>query len=374
MISTDPCATSIFPRFTLDRAEFDWASQLRALTPVHRAGELTFKREDTFAPLGYGGVNGAKLRNHIFLAARRAARQPGSGVLYGVPVASPQIPMLGAVARHFGLRAVLALGASNPRTAIRHETVRAAAWAGARFDFGARVAYGPALHARQRELLEGVCRGFLNPPAFYVESAAPPVGSEEARELVEFHDTAALQVASIPEHITDLVIPCGSGNSTVGILHGLVQSPPPGLRDVHLIGIGPSKLEQIEARLRFLGVMTGTDYGVFDPQFDSELPLFHRNRQLYGGEPPRYRLHFEDLHGQGLVRYDQKVPFRYEGVEFHPTYEGKAMRHLTANRPELLLPTTLFWVVGSEPSLSVLAPYLERFCGPCPTEAPEVDA
>lgn len=371
MPSPDPSATSIFPRFTLDRGECDWAAHLLDPTPVHRAGELTFKREDAFAPLGYGGVNGAKLRNHILLAGRHAERAPGGGILYGVPVASPQIPMLGVVARHFGLHAVIALGSSNPKSAMRHETVRAAAWAGARFDFGSKVAYGPALHARQRELLKGACRGFLSPPASYVESAAPVV-AEAARALVEFHDVAARQALTVPDHITDLVIPCGSGNSTVGILHGLVKHPPPGLRDIHLIGIGPSKLDQIEARLRFLGEMTGVDYGVFDPQFDSDLPLFHRNRELYGGAPPRYRLHFDDLHGKGLVRYDQLCPFHYEGIDFHPTYEGKAMSRLTHNYPALVRPTTLFWVVGSKPSLSVLAPYLEEACGPCPTTALEV--
>lgn len=346
-----------------------WEDYLREITPVHQAGELFFKREDTFAPLGYGGINGAKLRQLIHLVSRYRAAGGERGLVTGASVLSPQLPMAAAVARHYGLPALLVLGSTDPQSSMKNEMVRMAAWFGAKFDFKSRVAYNPALQNRCRELMAGPCTGhFLLEYGITCDHKI-----HDPQEVLAFHDVGARQVANIPDHVTDLVVPAGSCNSCTSILHGLVQTPKPNLKRIHLVGIGPTKMDLIDARLRIFAQLTGKDYGVFAPQFDSELPLFHRNRWLTGSGPePLYELHYEDLHGQGLVAYSDRQPYSYGGIDFHPTYEGKVMTHLFSRHPELVRPTTLFWIVGSQPSNAVMAPLLDRFVGPCPARAPEV--
>ena len=41
---------------------FTMEDHLLDLTPVENIGGMWWKREDKFAPLGYGGINGSKLR------------------------------------------------------------------------------------------------------------------------------------------------------------------------------------------------------------------------------------------------------------------------------------------------------------------------
>lgn len=340
---------SIFERFELDSDSLDWSSRLFDLTPVHRIGNLQFKREDTFAPLGYGGPNGAKLRQLIHLVSSYRKSGGRSGLLTGASVLSPQLPMAAGVARHFGLPSVLVLGSTTPESAMRREMVRMASWFGARFDTVSRVAYNPVLQSRCRDLLkEARYRDY-----FYLEYGITlDHNLHEGREVLAFHDVGARQVDNIPDDVTDLVIPAGSCNSCTSILHGLVRSPKPNLKNIYLIGIGPSKMDLINARLGIFEGLTGVQYrGAFETTFEGDWDTLNPNRDLFPSRDPLYRLHYDDLHGRGIVRYDEPQPYSYEGIDFHPTYEGKVMRYLLAARPELLRPSTLFWIVGSEPSL-----------------------
>ena len=58
---------TIFQTLSLDRSQIHWEEQLLELTPVEEVGGVWFKREDYFAPLGYSGINGSKLRQCIYL-------------------------------------------------------------------------------------------------------------------------------------------------------------------------------------------------------------------------------------------------------------------------------------------------------------------
>jgi hypothetical protein len=57
---------SIFPVLALDRAQVQWEQHLGELTPWENRDGVWFKREDYFAPLGYGGPNGSKMRQLIW--------------------------------------------------------------------------------------------------------------------------------------------------------------------------------------------------------------------------------------------------------------------------------------------------------------------
>ena len=93
---------------------------LSALTPVeNRVGRL-YKREDKFAPLGYGNVNGSKLRQLVWLV--RGYRGVG-GIITGASVLSPQVPMTAAVGAAYGLPVIIVLGGTNLRSALKHPNV-----------------------------------------------------------------------------------------------------------------------------------------------------------------------------------------------------------------------------------------------------------
>ena len=58
---------TIFNNISIDRSVVKWSDYMFNLTPVEKVGKTYFKREDKFAPLGYGGINGSKLRQCIWL-------------------------------------------------------------------------------------------------------------------------------------------------------------------------------------------------------------------------------------------------------------------------------------------------------------------
>lgn len=354
----DPC---IFTRHSICDEPGSWVERLDDLTPVHKAGYLWFKREDGFAPLGYGGINGTKLRQLIFLVKRYRDAGGSLGLVSGASVLSPQLAMGAAVAKHFDLPCTLAVGATRPDACMRNPMVRLAVWLGAKLDFDAATAYNPSLQKRCRTLLSESKRGW-----FYLEYGITlDHALHEAEAVLDFHRVGARQTANIPDHITDLVIPAGSCNSATSILHGLaMDGPKPSLKNIHLVGIGPSKMNLISERLAIFEKLTGVNHRIWQPMFNTDLASFQPHGEA------RYRLHYDDLHGTGQVKYSMRIPFTYSGIVFHPTYEGKVMGWLSVYRRSLMRPTTLFWIIGSEPDLGLLRPYLEKEIGRCPLVAP----
>lgn len=78
---------SIFNTFSLDRSVSRWEESLGVLTPWENLDGMWFKREDKFAPLGYGGPNGSKMRQLIHYMNRRRAGK--THVLTGASIQSP---------------------------------------------------------------------------------------------------------------------------------------------------------------------------------------------------------------------------------------------------------------------------------------------
>lgn len=311
---------SIFPVLSIDRAQSRWEEQLHALTPVEMVGEAWFKREDRFAPLGYGGINGSKLRQLIYMLHAYAQRQPGGMLVSGASVLSPQLSMSSAVAMHLGLGALQVIGATNPASCMKHENVAIAARFGARFEI-INIAYNTALQQRVKKLVEAA-------GSYYLHYGIAPHDAPE--DIEAFHRLGAEQVANIPEQVTDLVVPAGSCNSATSVLYGLALQRRK-LR-IHLLGIGKaSGPKLIKQRIATLQAHTGT------PITD------------YLGDCT-----YIDLG----TKYEERVPWSYGGVEFHPTYEGKVMRYITQEEPGLLNPQTCIWIIGSPGRWGAMAPHV----------------
>lgn len=332
---------SIFPHATLAG---DWADRLYEPTPVEERGGRLYKREDHFAPLGYGGINGTKLRQLVWLIGGYRAAGGAAGVLTGASVLSPQVSMSALVARHYGLPCTIVLGATKPETCQRHENVRIASLAGASFVFEP-VGFNPALQRAVRSL-------HLSRPAWYrLCYGITTADDADDAELRRFHAVSADQVANVPREARTLVMTAGSCNSCVSVLAGLARRET-AVERVVLLGVGPTRLDWIERRLEAIGgtALTGT----FRRRYHHH-PALEAEHQSDGS----ILLEHWDLHATGYATYQDRMPYRLDGIDFHPTYEGKALSYMDANRDDFAwfwdsAGDALFWIVGSAPSLRAM--------------------
>jgi 1-aminocyclopropane-1-carboxylate deaminase/D-cysteine desulfhydrase-like pyridoxal-dependent ACC family enzyme len=305
-----------------------------------------YKREDFFAPLGYGGINGSKLRQLIYLMEPMSCGD-SSGVVTACSVLSPQSSMTALVGRHFGIPVTVILGATRYESAVKHENVKIAVAAGARLEF-VKVAYNPALQRAVR-IHQAEYDSYAVP---YGITTPPEAGP---RQVAQFHLLASLQTVNIPSQTRTLVIPFGSANSAAGVLTGLARYGPGAISRVVLVGIGPNRLPWLWKRLEVVERGLGLDIRKLftvrshfrGPEYSADVTDTHG---------PVLLEHY-DLHGTGYVKYADRRPWRQDGIDFHPTYEGKVMQWLSREQPHWHKPadgTELFWIVGSEPHLSAM--------------------
>jgi hypothetical protein len=313
-----PEGSTIFKKIGLHE---DWESMMDDLTPWELRGGVWFKREDYYAPLGYGGPNGAKFRQlqHLFQRYRGNAHH----VLTGASVLSPQHSMTAVLAAHYGLPSRHVVGSTTPETMTRHTNVAVSLGFGAEFKI-INVGYNPALQAEVKRLTE--------PQTFVVPYGITRSHDEHPpEEVLAFHEVGARQVQGLPADLRRLVIPAGSCNTLASVLLGLSRDPG-NLRMVYAVGIGPDRREWVRKRLRIMGV---------DPD---RLPFRWAERSL---------------HAEG-VSYGDRVRASFRGITFHPTYEAKVWRHLMTDEPIARDGRTGFWIVGSEPSLEVARPHFTK--------------
>lgn len=310
---------SIFPEFTLDHSKFAWESQLGTLTPWENRAGIWFKREDYFAPLGYGGPNGSKMRQLIHYMSRRRAGK--THVLTGASIQSPQLSMSAIVGAHYGLRSRQVVY-SKPETVLKHENPSIAAGFGAVFEY-ANGPYNPILQRKVADLSQsdslvveyGITVNHLNNPA---------------EEVQKFHEVGANQVRNLPDEVETLIVPAGSCNSLCSILLGLSRDSK-NLNRLRILGIGPDKRPWVRERMSLMGV-----------NLDA-LP---------------FQVEYNSLHISGYAKYsDHFKGERHEGINFHPTYEAKMWRWLRESASLHADERTGFWIVGSAPDVSVVRPF-----------------
>lgn len=338
---------SIFPVLTLDRKAIAWEDYISTLTPVELKTEadtsMWFKRGDSFAPLGYGGINGDKLRVIIWLFSKHISSGGTPILIHGAVLGSAQSPTASAVSRHFGGETISVLGSTTPKSAIKHEMVEMSAWFGSQFSYSS-TAFNPSLQPKCREIMK-VTKG-----SFYLEYIT--LETEDPFYLRSLYEVGAPQVQNIPKSVKKLLIPAGSCNSCMSILVGLALYPQPQIEEVHLIGIGPNRIKWINKRLKMI---KSTDPELFKDLLSFE-STFHDNpelmkpsgtKKLWGVEEtktsqPRFKLHHYDLHTTNWVRYNDLMPNDFGDISLHPRYEGKVLEYLKQKLPHLINEESLF--------------------------------
>lgn len=282
---------------------------LDALTPVEERNGRLYKREDLYtAP---GGVNGAKLRACQYLIGQGAA-QGKTRVISAASILSPQSAMAAVVARQYGMRPWIILGATRAETAIRQSSVQIAASQDADFEI-VPVGFNPYLQAAAAKRLH------KSPDAYWLNYGITTPKDATTEQLRAFVDVGARQTRNLPDHVRTLVLPFGSGNTATGVMAGLAKHRPAGLERVILVGIGPDRRRWMQERLERL---------------EATFPV---------------HIDHYDLHGTGFARYGDKMPGQADGIQLHPTYEGKVVRYLDGIMPpwwEARDGSTCLWIVG----------------------------
>lgn len=290
-----------------------WEDLLLDATPVEHIGCMWWKREDKFAPIGPGNINGSKLRQLIWLFSRKQYQ----GAVSGAVTASPQLPMVAACAKHWGIPCVQFTGGQG-------EMVNAGEKIGAETRL-INPGYAATLNANARKFARE--RDWL-----HVETNITLEHKLNPPESIEsFHRIGSEQCKNIPDHIETLFVPAGSCNSLTSILYGLGRFRPKSLKNIHLFRIMKNADEHrrwTNERLDIIRKVTG------DP-----LPL-------------PYSFIEHRLVDDGYCTYKDMMPFSYDGLQLHPRYEGKCLNYIKDNLGtfrHLLNDTTLFWIIGSMP-------------------------
>jgi len=302
-----------------------WLQSAYDLTPVEQHGGIWFKRDDLFAPMGVGGINGSKCRQLIWVFNEKSYPGVASGAVGG----SPQHCMVAACANHYGMKCVQFTGGKPSTKPSKFESIEAAKHLGAEIRY-INPGYAGNLNSQSRKL--ALERGWL-----HIETNITVEHKINAPERIEaFHQIGSEQVRNIPDHIENLLVPAGSCNSLTSILYGLGRFKPKSLKNVILFRIManiPKHQKWVNERLDIIRKVTG------DP-----LPLPYNFVEV-------------DLIDSGYTSYDQLKPYSYGGLVFHPRYEGKTFCYMEDHLGQFrqyLNDRSLYWIVGSKPSVPLL--------------------
>jgi 1-aminocyclopropane-1-carboxylate deaminase/D-cysteine desulfhydrase-like pyridoxal-dependent ACC family enzyme len=283
------------------------------LTPWENRNGRWYKREDLHR--NKYGVNGAKYRVARHLMTQ-AVLDGYDTVVSAQSVLSPQSPIVATLAEEMGLECILVYGASKPETVVKHRNVAIAVEAGAMVDTSPRVAYNPVIQPYGARLAEEL-------GAWQMPYAISPELGGSQRALQEFLEVGGRQTLHMPEQIETLVIAFGSGNTTAGVLYGLSRFAEHVPKRVVLVGVGPDRTKWLGDRLEQAGVDT--------LDFWENIELQHI-----------------PLHGW-FANYSDKMPETVDGIEMHPTYEGKVIRYLNESNLDWWHNrdgSVGFWIVG----------------------------
>lgn len=275
-----------------------------SLTPVEIHEGLFIKRDDLYRPFGENTVNGGKLRqcyelvNHI--------RNDYHGVISCCSIHSPQAPITAAVANHFGMSSVICYGATTLERVRKLEMPQIAEQYGADI----RIVSTSGIH----NILYGHARRIAKEEGLFVV--------DYGFNIIDYPDimfsAVSRQVENIPDELDNLVITCGSGITSTGVLLGLSRFNKR-VGNIYLVATAPDRRKMIDGNLAANNV--NIQYTTID--------LFHTKG----------------------FKYKDRVYKSIDGIDLHPNYEAKTFNWLE-NNIDYKNERTLLWIVGAEPHLS----------------------
>lgn len=276
------------------------------ITPVENIDGLWFKREDKFLPFGAKTVNGGKLRQCFSLI--NEIKDKYQGVISFCSINSPQAPITAAVAKHFNLKCMIFYGGTTKQNLMKNEMAKIAKEYGAEIEIAANTGRHNVLLNKAKEYAE-------KNNYFVIE-----YGFNIIKYPNLLLGAISNQVQNIPDELDNLIVTCGSGITTTGILIG-IHNYKKKVKQIHLVNTAPNRLEKIKDNL--------SKYGIDIKEFDIQIhDLFHRKN----------------------FSYDKGIKVIYKGIKMHPNYEAKSFSWLYhESNIDIHNGKNLFWIVGTKP-------------------------
>lgn len=294
-----------------------WADYMYALTPVEQKSDgMWYKREDKFAPMGINGINGSKCRQLLYLFDTMPKET--TTVVHATNLnSSPQTPMTAAMAKHYRYRCIQVAGGTTVESMNKKDLPLFATMFGTEYDVGVGSGFNVVIQKRVSDIIQTIPNSQTIERDITLDHKLP---KNDAKDVKNFHQVGAYQTKNIPEHITDLIIPFGSANSTTSVLLGLSNDKNTSIKRIHLVNVGTDKRKYMQERLDLMGA---------------------------------------DISNYELVWHDTKQPYsktikgvKLDDITFHPRYEAKAIEYITREHPELINTNSLFWIIGSWPDIN----------------------
>ena len=273
------------------------------LTPVQNIGGLLIKRDDLYMPFGEGEVNGGKLRQCLMLVD--SIKNQYNGVISCCSIHSPQAPITAATARYFHMPCFIYYGGTSKETLLQLPMPQLCLKYGANIKIAAKSGRHNILYSKARKIAQEL-------HYFTVEYGINLNGHSDV-----LFGAVSRQVENIPNELDNLVITCGSGITSTGVLLGLAKYGKK-VKNIHLVATAPDRRRFITDNVSHFGVKAKFEYH----------DLFHR---------------------KGFV-YEKGLKAIFGGIQFHPNYEAKTLSWLmNESGIDYQNEKTLLWVVGSEP-------------------------
>ena len=308
---------------------------LNEITPVEEHcltvdKTMLFKRNDLFAPPDLGGINGNKLMQAIYIVSKL-----DESVKYIINASSNQSPqhlIIAAVAQYYNKLSMSFFGGLK-ENALKLEELQKCRFFNMIF-FISRSPYKNVLKKRCESLQRET------PNSVIIEFGFTPNYDKNKnyllnkKELTDYMLVTGKQVRNLPNSITTLIITGGSCNTLAQIYTGFVHyGYPKNLKKIIVIGIGGYFFNSnFSHKMHFLNIPTN----LLEIEY---INLFNNDRNK------KYKLKFYES------THDPRIE---DNIVFHPTYEAKSIMYIKENRPELITPNTLFWIVGGQTNQSAL--------------------
>lgn len=277
------------------------------ITPVHKVEGLYLKRDDLYTPFGEGKANGSKLRQCAWLVVNNLDKAK-KGIITATSIHSPQGALVAELCNSINLPCTIYYGATNEERLKVLDMPRIAKKANANLEIVSKLGRHAVLYSKARKRAEETGE-------FVVE-----YGMDLKDNLDVFIESVANQVQNIPDELDNLVITCGSGISTTGILYGLKMFNK-NVKKIYLVGVAPNREKKIYKNLEML-------------------------EEHYGIELSDIEFEYIDLFNTKGFRYEKQEKGEHFGVNFHPNYEAKTYNWLKGNI-DYNKEKTMLWVVGN---------------------------
>lgn len=282
--------------------------KLNELTSIERVESLYLKRDDLFAPFDFSNANGTKLRQCIYLLLKNYDKI-NNGIITCCSVHSPQSVIVASMGKYLQLPVTIFYGGTREDRFDVLPMPKIARSLGANLEIVTKMGRISVLNKKAKDRI-------VNTHEFLVQH-----GIDLTNNLDVFFESVAKQVENLPEDLDNLVITCGSGISTTGILY-VLKLYNKKVKKITLVGVAPNRVEKVKNNLKLIE----NTYNIVLNDID---------------------FNYIDLFNTKGFKYEKKEKGEHYGIKFHPNYEAKTYNWLKDNI-DYKNEKTCLWVVGKE--------------------------